>query len=182
VSNGCERPAKAMRGLRFQELWRRLRLGATEQEALARLDVNQCGSPRKRSTCRPGELMRSTISPLHIAAAAALTFGWAATAAPSALAFGALAVDASQGTRQGASSDQPTVAAARERALAECGAGCTVVVTFHRFCAAFAADRAPGSPSWGRAGGSTQAEAQDKAIDYCRLYDGKACQVRVSGV
>jgi Domain of unknown function (DUF4189) len=124
--------------------------------------------------------MRSTISPLRIAAAAALTFGWAATAAPSALAFGALAVDASQGTRQGASSDQPTVAAARERALAECGAGCTVVVTFQRFCAAFAADRAPGSPSWGRAGGSTRAEAQDKAVDYCRLYDGKACQVRVS--
>src|SRR5262245_14523170 len=119
------------------------------------------------------------MSPRRIVAAAVI-FACATAAAPSALAFGALAVDAIQGTRHGAASDQPTVAAARERALAECGGGCTVVITFHRFCAAFAADRTPGSLSWGRAAASTQAEAQDKAVDYCRLYDGKACQVRVT--
>jgi Domain of unknown function (DUF4189) len=128
---------------------------------------------------RSGELMRLTMSPLRIVAAA-VTFAWVAAVPPPALAFGALAVDASPGTRHGAASDQPTVAAARERALAECDGGCTVVITFHRFCAAFAADRTPGSPSWGRAGGSTRAEAEDKAVDYCRLYDGKACHVRVS--
>lgn len=49
-----------------------------------------------------------------------------------ALAFGGLAIDVI-GTRYGASFGQVTLKAARARALAECGGGCTVVITFHRF-------------------------------------------------
>jgi tetratricopeptide (TPR) repeat protein len=120
------------------------------------------------------------MSQLRVITAAAMAFGWGVVAAPSALAFGALAIDANEGTRHGAAFDQATVEAARARALAECGDGCTVVVAFRRFCAAYAADRTPGSRAWGRSGAPTQAEAERKALDNCRLYDGNACQVRLS--
>jgi tetratricopeptide (TPR) repeat protein len=120
------------------------------------------------------------MSHLRVITAAAMAFAWGAMAAPSARAFGVLAVDANEGTRHGASSDQATAEAARARALAECGSGCTVVVTFHRFCAAYAADHTPASRAWGRSGAPTQAEAERKALDNCRLYDGNACQVRLS--
>jgi hypothetical protein len=99
---------------------------------------------------------------------------------PSALAFGALAIDTNDGARHGAASDEATVGAARARALAECGDRCNVVIAFRRFCAAYAADRTPGSRAWGRSGAPTQAEAERKALDNCRLYDGNACEVRLS--
>jgi hypothetical protein len=121
------------------------------------------------------------MSHLRRITAAAMAFGWGIAAAPSALASGALAIDANDGARHGAAFDQATVEAARARALAECGDGCTVVVAFRRFCAAYAADRTPGSRAWGRSGAPTQAEAERKALDNCRLYDGNACQVRLSG-
>jgi hypothetical protein len=120
------------------------------------------------------------MSHLRRITAAAMAFGWGVAAAPPALASGALAIDANDGARHGAAFDQATVEAARARALAECGEGCTVVVAFRRFCAAYAADRTPGSRAWGRSGAPTQAEAERKALDNCRLYDGNACQVRLS--
>ena len=53
---------------------------------------------------------------------------------------GALAVDERQGDQWGWAVDYETASAAQERALGECGAGCSVVLTFGR-CAAYAADQ-----------------------------------------
>jgi hypothetical protein len=120
------------------------------------------------------------MSHLRRITAAAMAFGWGLAVVPSALAFGALAIDTNDGARHGAASDEATVGAARARALAECGDRCNVVIAFRRFCAAYAADRTPGSRAWGRSGAPTQAEAERKALDNCRLYDGNACEVRLS--
>ena len=54
---------------------------------------------------------------------------------------GALAVDERQGDQWGWAVDYETASAAQERALGECGADCSVVLTFGR-CAAYAADLA----------------------------------------
>ena len=53
---------------------------------------------------------------------------------------GALAIDERQGDQWGWAVDYETAAAARARALGECGSGCSVVLTFGR-CAAYAADQ-----------------------------------------
>ena len=53
---------------------------------------------------------------------------------------GALAIDERQGDQWGWAVDYETASAAQERALGECGAGCSVVLTFGR-CAAYAADQ-----------------------------------------
>ena len=49
---------------------------------------------------------------------------------------GALAIDERQGDQWGWAVDYETAAAARARALGECGSGCSVVLTFGR-CAAY---------------------------------------------
>ena len=53
---------------------------------------------------------------------------------------GALALDERQGDQYGWAVDYETSAAARAAALSECGAGCSVVLTFNR-CGAYAADQ-----------------------------------------
>ena len=53
---------------------------------------------------------------------------------------GALAVDERRGEQYGWAVDYETEAAAWEAALSECGAGCSVVLTFAR-CGAYAADQ-----------------------------------------
>ena len=53
---------------------------------------------------------------------------------------GALAVDERQGDQWGWAVDYETASAAQERALGECGSGCSVVLTFGR-CAAYASDQ-----------------------------------------
>ena len=53
---------------------------------------------------------------------------------------GALAIDERQGDQYGWAVDYETAAAAWAAALRECGAGCSVVLTFER-CAAYAADQ-----------------------------------------
>ena len=53
---------------------------------------------------------------------------------------GALAVDGRQGDQWGLAVDHETAAAAGAAALRECGAGCSVVLTFDR-CGAYAADQ-----------------------------------------
>ena len=54
--------------------------------------------------------------------------------------MGALAIDERQGDQYGWAVDYETAAAARASALRECGAGCSVVLTFAR-CGAYAADQ-----------------------------------------
>ena len=61
---------------------------------------------------------------------------------------GALAVHERQGDHYGWAVDYETGAAAREAALRECGAGCSVVLTFGR-CGASAADQAAASTAVG---------------------------------
>ncbi|MBO0759425.1 MAG: caspase family protein [Bradyrhizobiaceae bacterium] len=94
-------------------------------------------------------------------------------------AFGALALDSYRGSLYGYSYNYANVADARARALKECGAACTVVVTFQNTCAAFAADQshANGATGWGYA--PTKEQAQNTAISFCRKYGGTSCLVRV---
>lgn len=94
-------------------------------------------------------------------------------------AFGALAIDSYRGPHYGYSYNYPNVADARARALKNCGAGCTVVVTFQNTCAAFAADQSQSNGASGWAYASTKEQAQNTALGYCRRYGGKSCLVRV---
>ena len=61
---------------------------------------------------------------------------------------GALAIDEGQGDHYGGAVDHQTAAAAREAALRECGAGCSVVLTFDR-CGAYAADQDNAATAFG---------------------------------
>ena len=72
-------------------------------------------------------------------------------------------------------------AAAQARALAECGAGCSVVLTFGR-CAAYAADQdADSTAGWAEAYASASA-AQEAALAECRSRGGgSGCIVRAWG-
>jgi Caspase domain/Domain of unknown function (DUF4189) len=94
-------------------------------------------------------------------------------------AFGALAIDSNRGPHYGFSYNYANVVDARARAAKECGADCTVVLTFQNTCAAFAADqsRDNGATGWGHA--PTKEEAQSAALNFCSKYGGKSCLVRV---
>ncbi|MYN68508.1 MAG: SUMF1/EgtB/PvdO family nonheme iron enzyme [Acidobacteria bacterium] len=95
---------------------------------------------------------------------------------------GALAIDERQGDQWGWAVDYETVAAARERALRECGSGCSVVLTFER-CAAYAADQAAASTAYGWAEDHASGEAaRGRALSECRsLGGGSGCVVRAWG-
>ena len=95
---------------------------------------------------------------------------------------GALAIDAGQGDQWGWAVDYETAAAARARALGECGSGCSVVLTFGR-CAAYAADQDADSTAvgWAEAYASGSA-AQQSALSECRSRGGgSGCVVRAWG-
>ena len=95
---------------------------------------------------------------------------------------GALAVDERQGDQWGWAVDYETAAAARARALDECGTGCSVVLTFGR-CAAYAADQDADSTAvgWAEAYASASA-AQAAALSECRSRGGgSGCIVRAWG-
>ena len=94
---------------------------------------------------------------------------------------GALAIDEGQGDQYGWAVDYETAGAAGQRALSECGSGCSVVLTFER-CAAYAADQEAGSSAFGWAesyGSST--EARERALSECVSRGGSGCTVRVWG-
>lgn len=57
--------------------------------------------------------------------------------AAQALANGALAVDGNQGSRYGFSYNYPNMGGAEQRALSECGGGCSVVLRFSSGCGAW---------------------------------------------
>ena len=95
---------------------------------------------------------------------------------------GALAIDERQGEQWGWAVDYETAAAARARALGECGPGCSVVLTFGR-CAAYAADQDADSTAvgWAEAYASASA-AQEAALGECRARGGgSGCIVRAWG-
>ena len=95
---------------------------------------------------------------------------------------GALAIDERQGDQYGWAVDYDAAAAAQGRALQECGAGCSVVLTFGR-CAAYAADQDAGSTAVGWAEAyASGADARQRALSECRSRGGgSGCIVRVWG-
>ena len=95
---------------------------------------------------------------------------------------GALAIDERRGDQWGWAVDYETTAAARERALGECGEGCSVVLAFSR-CAAYATDQDADSTAvgWAEAYGSADA-ARQAALGECRNRGGgSGCIVRAWG-
>lgn len=99
--------------------------------------------------------------------------------ANNALAWGSLAIDSNQGRAYGFSYDYPTAQEADARALKECGLGCRIVKNFATGCGAYAADQAKGGTAFGWGIGTTENEAKDIALSYCRQYGGTNCIVRV---
>ena len=95
---------------------------------------------------------------------------------------GALAIDASQGESWGWAIDYPTPSAAAERALAEYGSDCSIVMRFSGECAAYAADQTEGSTVYGWASGyESGGGAQARAMAECREKGGASCIVRAWG-
>ena len=95
---------------------------------------------------------------------------------------GALAIDERRGDQWGWAVDYETADAARARALGECGAGCSVVLTFGR-CGAYAADQDTDSTAvgWAEAYDSA-ASARQEALSQCSARGGGAgCVIRVWG-
>ncbi|CAG1020589.1 hypothetical protein DOJK_00449 [Patescibacteria group bacterium] len=97
------------------------------------------------------------------------------------MAVGALAIDDNQGSRYGFSYDYDNTYDARNRALSECGSGCTVVVDFDSGCAAYAADQTAGSSVYGWGQDSTESRAKNRALSECAGHGGSNCVIRVWG-
>ena len=94
---------------------------------------------------------------------------------------GALAIDERQGDQYGWAVDYETSAAAQAAALRECGARCSVVLTFAR-CGAYAADQDADSTAVGWAESFDSAVgARDAALSECGSRGGSGCTVRVWG-
>ena len=105
---------------------------------------------------------------------------WAASAASGQTPVGALAIAERQGDRYGWAVDYETAAAAETTALAECGSGCSVVLTFGR-CAAYAVDQDTASTVYGWAESYDSAVgARQRALAECGSR-GSGCTVRVWG-
>ena len=94
---------------------------------------------------------------------------------------GALAIDERQGKQWGWAVDYKTVSSSRAAALSECGAGCSVVLTFAG-CGAYAADQDADSTAygWGESYASA-AGARQRALSECGSRGGSGCVVRVWG-
>ena len=95
--------------------------------------------------------------------------------------MGALAIDERQGDQWGWAVDYETADAAGNTALRECGAGCSVVLTFAR-CGAYAADQDGDSTAygWGESYASSDG-ARQRALSECSSRGGSGCSVRVWG-
>ena len=119
-----------------------------------------------------------TVAGLALVFCAFLCMPAAAAAQPRA---GALALDERQGDQYGWAVDYETSAAARAAALSECGAGCSVVLTFNR-CGAYAADQDADSTAVGWAESfDSAAGARQAALAECRSRGGSGCIVRIWG-
>jgi hypothetical protein len=114
---------------------------------------------------------------LHLGFIAVLALGLQGGA----LANGALAIDSNQGDQYGFSYDHRSMGEAEQRALSECGQGCSVVLRFPSGCAAYAADQARGSTIYGWATAGSGGAAQSAAQTQCRQRGGSSCTVRSWG-
>ena len=116
--------------------------------------------------------------------AALVVFAFLCTAVPAVAQapVGALAIDERQGDQWGWAVDYETAASAQERALGECGADCSVVLTFGR-CAAYAADQDADSTAvgWAEAYASADAARQAALAECSSRGGGSGCIVRAWG-
>src|SRR5690606_2448920 len=96
-----------------------------------------------------------------------------------AYAAGALAIDGNQGKSYGFAYGYSSASEASNRALSECGRGCSVVKVFSGGCAAYAADQSSGSTVYGWATGPNVSHVKSSALQYCRSQGGSQCIVRV---
>ena len=152
-----------------------------------RLDLHgkraACGAPRDTFSPKLGKLGGT---PMKTIAGSALVLCATVCMAASAAAqtpVGALAIDERQGDQYGWAVDYETAGSAQAAALRECGAVCSVVLTFER-CAAYAADQDADSTAVGWAESySSSAAAQQAALGECssRGGGGSGCIVRVWG-
>ena len=95
--------------------------------------------------------------------------------------WGALAIDSNQGPSWGWAINYSTVQEAEQRALAECGNNCHVVMRFSDECGAFAADQEPGSTVYGWGKADSSVAAQNRALSECQRRGGTSCRVRAWG-
>ena len=135
--------------------------------------------PRHRRQGRRDDRAAATSS--RRSATAVLALVVFASLAAAQFPVGALAIDERQGDQYGWAVDYETAAAAQERALQECGLGCSVVLTFGR-CAAYAADQDADSTAVGWAESfDSAAGARQAALSACGSRGGSGCTVRVWG-
>ena len=119
--------------------------------------------------------------PSRTLAAAVLAVVILASAAAAQSLVGALAIDDRRGDGWGWAVDYETAAAAQSAALRECGAGCSLVLTFSR-CGAYAAAQEADSTAVGWAESYASAsDARQAALAECRSRGGSGCAVRVWG-
>ena len=106
----------------------------------------------------------------------------AAVPTPGQSPVGALAIDERRGDQYGWAVDYETASAARSVALGECGAGCSVVLTFAR-CGAYAADQDAESTAvgWGESYDSASGARQAALSECSARGGGSGCLVRVWG-
>jgi hypothetical protein len=123
--------------------------------------------------------MKSILSSLTLAAGTLIIAGCASTSTHDNLLWGSLAIDSNQGRAYGLSYDYPNPQEADARALKECGTGCHVVKNFATGCGAYATDQARGGTASGWGIASSEKEAKDIALNYCRQYRGINCMIRV---
>ncbi len=79
--------------------------------------------------------------------------------------------------KYGWAADQPTVKEAHEKALAQCGAGCTVRVAWHNGCGAYAEGQKNDHYGW--ALGKTRKDAEQLAVAACAKRGGSKCTARL---
>lgn len=94
--------------------------------------------------------------------------------------WAALAIDYNHGSRWGYAYDYSSSGLAQQRALSECGSGCSVVMTYEGQCGAYATDSARDSTAYGWAYASSSGSAQSRALSECRSRGGSgaSCVVR----
>ena len=105
------------------------------------------GGPRGSANA-DGRVTRAAVKSVGVLLALMLSLSVAIIGQASAQLRGALAIDERQGDHYGWAVNYETAAEAHARALRECGAGCSVVLTFAR-CGAFAADQTTNSTAAG---------------------------------
>jgi hypothetical protein len=96
-----------------------------------------------------------------------------------AYAYASLAIDTNQGNRLGYAWGYDNAYDADQRALVECGQSCRIVKNFSTGCGAYSADQSYGGTAYGWGVATTEKQAKDIALGYCKDEGGTECIIRV---